>query len=175
MTMLADRLEPQAARIGDANLVRLRADFPALDQTIRGYPLVYLDSAATTLKPQVVVDAVTGIYARDCANVHRGVHALSARATERYEGARRIVQRFVHAGSPAEIIFVRGATEGINLVAHSWGNKHVRSGDEVLITGLEHHSNIVPWQVLCDQVGARLKVVPSATTVTSRWKPSRSS
>ena len=160
MTMLASSLKPRTDRKDPSDLARLRADFPALDQEVHGHPLVYLDSAATTLKPQTVIDAVTQVYARDCANVHRGVHALSARATERYESARRIVQGFLHASSPTEIVFVRGATEGINLVAHSWGTTHLRAGDEILITGLEHHSNIVPWQVLCERVGAHLKVVP---------------
>lgn len=142
------------------DLMRLRADFPALDQEVHGRPLVYLDSAATSLKPKVVIEAVTRSLAYDSANVHRGVHTLSARATEQYEGARESVRRFLGARESAEVIFVRGATEGINLVAHSWGRGHVGPGDEVLVTGLEHHSNIVPWQVLCDSVGARLEVVP---------------
>jgi cysteine desulfurase/selenocysteine lyase len=144
----------------ELDLPKIRADFPALDQQIHGRPLVYLDNAATTLKPRVVIDAVTRSLARDSANIHRGVHTLSARATEQYEGARETVRRFLGARDSAEVIFVRGATEGVNLVAHSWGRGHVGRGDEVLITGLEHHSNIVPWQVLCDSAGAFLKVVP---------------
>jgi cysteine desulfurase / selenocysteine lyase len=142
------------------DLAARRADFPALDQQVHGRPLVYLDSAATALKPNVVIEAVTRSLARDSANIHRAVHTLSARATEQYEGTRETVRRFFGARETAEVIFVRGATEGINLVAQSWGRGHVGPGDEILITGLEHHSNIVPWQVLCDSVGARLRIVP---------------
>ncbi|MBN1612296.1 MAG: cysteine desulfurase [Polyangiaceae bacterium] len=149
---------PEASAAVD--LAALRADFPALDQRVHGRPLVYLDNAATALKPNVVIEAVTQSLARDCANIHRAVHTLSARATEQYEGSRETVRRFFGVRETAEVIFVRGATEGINLVAHSWGREHVGRGDEVLITGLEHHSNIVPWQHLCDSVGATLKIVP---------------
>src|SRR5690606_3087445 len=119
-------------------------------------PLVYLDSAATALKPQAVIDAVTAVYARDCGNIHRAVHLLSQRATKSYEDARATIGRFINAPQTAEVIFVRGTTEGINLVAQSWGRANLGEGDEVLITGLEHHSNIVPWQMLCEQTGARL-------------------
>jgi cysteine desulfurase / selenocysteine lyase len=138
----------------------IRRDFPALQQQVYGKPLVYLDSAATALKPQAVIDAVTGIYARDCANIHRAVHLLSQRATEAYEGARDKLRDFLGAEAREEIIFVRGTTEGINLVAQSYARPRLGPGDEVLITGLEHHSNIVPWQQVCEQTGARLVVVP---------------
>jgi len=139
---------------------RVRADFPALDQTVHGKPLVYLDNAATAQKPKAVIDAVSNYYSRDCANIHRGVHQLSERATAGYEGVRLRVQRFLNAADPAEIIFVRGATEGINLVAQSFVRPRLAAGDEVLITALEHHSNIVPWQMVAAEKGARLRVAP---------------
>jgi len=139
---------------------RIRKDFPILQQEVHGKPLVYLDNAATTQKPQPVLDALQAYYTADNANVHRGVHLLSERATEAYEAARRRIQRFLHAADPREIIFVRGATEGINLVAQTYGRRNVRPGDEILITALEHHSNIVPWQMLCEDRGATLRVVP---------------
>jgi cysteine desulfurase/selenocysteine lyase len=139
---------------------RIRKDFPILHQEVHGRPLVYLDSAATSQKPQVVLDALADYYARDNANVHRGVHRLSERATEAYEGARARIQRFLNAAHPREIIFVRGTTEGINLVAQTYGRRTVGPGDEVVITALEHHSNIVPWQILCEEKGAVLRVVP---------------
>lgn len=140
--------------------LRLRADFPALAQQAHGKPLIYLDNAATTQKPRAVIDALLHYYTYDNANVHRAVHTLSERATLAYEGARSKVRQFINAKSDREIVFVRGATEGINLVAASWGRANVRAGDEILITAMEHHSNIVPWQLLCEQVGARLRVVP---------------
>lgn len=139
---------------------KVREDFPALSQLVHGKPLVYLDSAATALKPQVVIDAVANVYARDCANIHRGVHTLSQRATESYEHARDLVQSFVNAPKREEIIFVRSTTEAINLVAQTYGRSVLRKGDEVLITELEHHSNIVPWQMVTEQTGAKLVVVP---------------
>lgn len=139
---------------------RVRQDFPALAQEIRGRRLVYLDNAATAQKPRAVIESVTAYYSRDNANVHRGVHALSERATAGFEGARGKVREFLNARSDAEIVFVRGATEGINLVAQTWGRSNIRSGDEILITEMEHHSNIVPWQLLCEQIGATLKVAP---------------
>lgn len=139
---------------------RVRADFPALHQNVRGKPLAYLDSAATALKPQAVIDAVSDVYARDCANVHRGVHLLSQRATLAYEAAREKVRGFMNARETAEIVFVRGTTEAINLVAQSYGRERLRPGDEVLLTELEHHSNIVPWQMACEKTGATLVVVP---------------
>ncbi|MDX8401675.1 MAG: cysteine desulfurase [Mariprofundaceae bacterium] len=138
----------------------VRAQFPVLDQEVHGRPLVYLDNAATTQKPRAVIDAVRRFYERDNANVHRGVHALSERATAAYEGARERLRAFVNAASVREIVFTRGATEAVNLVAQSWGLANLGEGDEVLLTGMEHHSNIVPWQMLCERVGARLKVLP---------------
>ena len=140
------------------DVARVRADFPALHQQVNGRPLVYLDNAATTQKPQAVLDALLGFYSRDCANVHRGVHALSQRATDAYEGARETVARFLNA-RPREIVFTRGTTEAINLVAYSYGGR-LSPGDEILITELEHHSNIVPWQMLAERTGARLRVAP---------------
>ncbi len=139
---------------------RVRRDFPILSQKVHGKPLVYLDNAATTQKPRQVLDAIARYYSEDNANVHRGVHQLSERATEAYEQARGIAQRFLNAARPEEIIFVRGTTEAINLVAQTYGRQHVVSGDEVIITAMEHHSNIVPWQMLCQEKGARLRVVP---------------
>ena len=137
-----------------------RNEFPILSIRVRGKPLVYLDNAATTQKPRGVIDAVSRFYARDNANVHRGVHALSQRATDRFEAARVRVQKFLHAATPAEIIFVRGATEAINLVAQSFARPLLVAGDEILVSAMEHHSNIVPWQQVCRQTGAVLKVVP---------------
>ena len=139
---------------------QVRRDFPILQQTINDKPLIYLDNAATAQKPQVVLDALTHYYCTDNANVHRGVHTLSVRATESYERTRGKVQKFINAAQREEIVFVRSATEAINLVAQTFGRTHVKAGDEVLISAMEHHSNIVPWQMLCDGVGARLRVVP---------------
>ncbi len=138
----------------------LRRDFPALQQTVHGKPLGYLDSAATALKPLAVIEAVRGFYERDSANVHRGVHLLSQRATAGYEAARQRVKKFLNAREAAEIVFLRGTTEALNLVAQTYGRTRLRAGDEILITELEHHSNIVPWQILCEQIGPRLVVVP---------------
>ena len=137
-----------------------RDEFPILSIRVRGQPLVYLDNAAPTQKPRAVIDAVSRFYARDNANVHRGVHALSQRATDSFEAARARVQNFLHAATPAEIIFVRGATEAINLVAQSFARPLLVAGDEILVSAMEHHSNIVPWQQVCRQTGAVLKVVP---------------
>ncbi|MDQ6981571.1 MAG: cysteine desulfurase [Mariprofundus sp.] len=142
------------------DIEKIRGDFPILKQEIYGKPLAYLDNAATTQKPQCVIDAVTCYYEHDNANVHRGVHALSERATADYEAARKKIAFFFNARSEREVIFTRGATEAINLIASSWGGAHIKAGDEVLITHMEHHSNIVPWQMLCERVGATLKVVP---------------
>ena len=138
---------------------RLRQDFPILDQAVHGKPLVYLDNAATSQKPRRVIDAISGYYLTINANVHRGVHTLSQRATDAFDGAREKVRRFLNAREAREIVFVRGATEAINLVAHSFGARF-KPGDEILITALEHHSNIVPWQMACQRSGALLKVVP---------------
>jgi len=142
------------------DIEKIRGDFPILEQQIHGKPLAYLDNAATTQKPQCVIDAVNHYYAHDNANVHRGVHTLSERATAQYESARKRIAGFFNARSEREVIFTRGATEAINLVASSWGNTHIGAGDEILITHMEHHSNIVPWQMLCERTGATLKVVP---------------
>ena len=139
---------------------RIREDFPILRRRIRGKPLVYLDNAATTQKPRAVLDTLTRYYTEDNANINRGVHLLSERATQAHEEARVKVQQFVHAAESREIIFTRNATEGINLVAHAYGRQHVRAGDEVVISEMEHHSNIVPWQLLCEETGARLRVIP---------------
>jgi cysteine desulfurase/selenocysteine lyase len=141
-------------------LAKIRADFPILAERIYGKPLVYLDNAATSQKPRVVIDAIVNYYEHLNANIHRGVHALSMRATEAHDAARETVRRFIHAADRREIIFVRGATEAINLVAQSYGRTHVGAGDEILITAMEHHSNIVPWQILCEEKGAHLRVAP---------------
>jgi len=139
---------------------KVRGDFPILKQMVYGKPLVYLDNAATTQKPQAVVDALTHYYTQDNSNIHRGVHALSMRATDAYESVRETVRSFIGATDKDEIIFVRGATEGINLVASTYGATNIGEGDEVVITNMEHHSNIVPWQILCKDKGANLRVVP---------------
>jgi len=138
----------------------IRRDFPILAQSINGKPLIYLDNAASSQKPHVVIDTLTRYYREDHANIHRAVHALSVRATEAYEAARVQVQRFVGAERSEEIVFVRGATEGINLIAQTYGRSLLRQGDEIVITTMEHHSNIVPWQILCEQTGAVLRVAP---------------
>jgi cysteine desulfurase / selenocysteine lyase len=138
----------------------VRDDFPILRTVVHGKPLIYLDNAATTQKPQVVLDRLVCYYTHENANVHRGVHLLSERATDVYEGARKTAARFLHAAGTQEIVFVRGTTEAINLVAQTYGRVHVGAGDEVVITVMEHHSNIVPWQMLCDERGARLRIVP---------------
>jgi cysteine desulfurase / selenocysteine lyase len=142
----------------------VRREFPILHQEVHGKPLVYLDSAATTQKPQCVIDAVRGYYEHDNANVHRGMHELSNRATAQYENARRLVQRHIGAGDAREIIFTRGTTESINLVAQSWGRLRLSAGDEVLVSQMEHHSNIVPWQLLRDQIGITIKPIPVTDT-----------
>jgi cysteine desulfurase/selenocysteine lyase len=139
---------------------RVRADFPILHQEAHGHPLVYLDNAATSQKPKVVIDAIVRYYESYNSNIHRGVHYLSERATSEYEASRKAVQSFLHAARPAEIIFVRGTTEAINLVAQTYGRVHVGADDEVLITAMEHHSNIVPWQLLCEEKRAKLRVAP---------------
>jgi cysteine desulfurase / selenocysteine lyase len=150
----------QRERAARFDVERIREDFPILDQQVHGHPLVYLDNAATSQKPQVVLDAIRHYYERDNANIHRGVHFLSERATEEYERARRTVQHFINAGDSREIIFTRGTTESINLVAQTCGRKRVSAGDEILVTRMEHHSNIVPWQLLCEEKNAKLRVVP---------------
>ena len=142
------------------DVVRLRQDFPILGERVRGRPLVYLDNAATSQKPRAVIEAVSRFYAAQNANIHRGVHTLSERATLAYEGVRERVARFLGAGSPREIVFTRGTTEAINLVAHSWGGSTLGPGDEILVTAMEHHSNLVPWQMLAGRTGAVVRAVP---------------
>ena len=146
--------------VHDYNVQRIRADFPILHQKVNGHPLVYLDNAATTQKPHQVIDAITHYYERDNANIHRGVHALSQRATDEYEDARRTAQEFLGAEDCREIIFVRSTTEAINLVAQTYAKQHLKPGNEVLITAMEHHSDIVPWQMICEEKQAKLRVAP---------------
>ena len=142
------------------DVAAVRADFPILDSQVRGKPLVFLDTAASAQKPQVVIVTISEFYEAHYANIHRGVYQLSAEATQRYEGARDTVQKFIGAADRREIVFVRNATEAINLVAHTWAEQNLESGDEILITALEHHANIVPWQMLGERKGVRLRVAP---------------
>ncbi|MDD2865625.1 MAG: cysteine desulfurase [Methylococcales bacterium] len=139
---------------------KIRADFPILNEKIRNKPLVYLDNAASCQKPQAVIDSLVNLYSHDYANVHRGVHTLSVRSTDLFEAAREKVKTFINAQSEKEIIFVRGATDAVNLVAQTYGKANIHAGDEIIITAMEHHSNIVPWQMLCEEKGAILKVAP---------------
>ncbi|MEK7205364.1 MAG: aminotransferase class V-fold PLP-dependent enzyme, partial [candidate division NC10 bacterium] len=139
---------------------RIRQDFPALQGKVHGKPLVYLDNAATSQKPQVVIDSIARYYQSENSNVHRGVHFLSELATQAYENARSRVRQLLNAAHDREIVFTRGTTEGINLVASSYGRSRVKAGDEILISAMEHHSNIVPWQMLCEEKGAVLRVIP---------------
>jgi cysteine desulfurase / selenocysteine lyase len=155
----ADRRDA-AAPSAKIDVARVRADFPILARTVHGKPLVYLDNAATAQKPRAVLDAVAKYFTEINANVHRGVHELSARATDAYEAGRERVRRYFNAASTHEIVFTRNATEGINLVAHSFVKPALREGDEVLVSAMEHHSNIVPWQIVCEATGARLRVAP---------------
>jgi len=141
-------------------VARLRADFPILSQTVYGKPLVYFDSAASAQKPRAVIDSIVHTYETEYANVHRGIHYMSQRATDAMEGAREKVRAFLNAAETREIVFVRGATEGINLVAASWGRTNLKAGDEIILSAMEHHSNIVPWQLIGEQTGAKLRVVP---------------
>ena len=150
-------LDPQP---GPFDPVSLRRDFPILEQRVHGKPLVWLDNAATTQKPRAVIDRISDFYRHEYSNIHRAAHALAARSTDAYEGAREKARRFLNAGSVQEIVFVRGATEAINLVAQSWGRRNVGPGDEIVITWLEHHANIVPWQQLAAEKGAKLRVAP---------------
>ena len=145
---------------------KVRADFPILKREVHGQPLVYLDNAASAQKPQVVIDTIRRTYEHEYSNVHRAAHELSAGATEKFEHARRAVQKFLNAPEDREVIFVRGTTEGINLVAQTWGRTNIRAGDEIVITAMEHHSNIVPWQMLCEATGAKLRVAPMDDTGT---------
>ncbi len=159
-------IPPASVPASEADVIRqldpaaLRRDFPALHQSVHGKPLVYLDNAATSQTPRAVIDAMRGFYEQDCANVHRGVHELSQRATDDYENARTEVQKFLGAADRGEIIYTRGTTDAINLVAGSYGREYVQAGDEIVISAMEHHSNIVPWQMLCEERGARLRVAP---------------
>jgi cysteine desulfurase/selenocysteine lyase len=146
--------------IGEWDVERIRADFPVLHQTVNGKPLVYLDNAASSQVPQVVIDRGSLYLEQEHSNIHRGVHYLSQKATTAYEGAREKVKRFINAREAKECIFVRGATEGINLVMYGYGRKFISAGDEIIISAMEHHSNIVPWQMLCEEKGARLRVIP---------------
>jgi cysteine desulfurase/selenocysteine lyase len=148
---------PAPAAVPSLDVARVRAEFPILDQTVGGRRLAYLDSAATSQKPRVVLDAVRRFYERDCANVHRSVHTLAARATEAYEAARAAAARFVGSDDPREIVFVRGTTEAVNLVAASWARRVLGPGDEILLSVMEHHSNLVPWQLAAADTGARLR------------------
>ena len=148
----------KTAQSFDVNAVR--EDFPILDTQVGAHALVYLDNAATAQKPQAVIDAVSHYYSATNANIHRGVHYLSAEATDAFDRARITVASFLNAAEPRECVFVRGATEGINLVASSWGRTNLRQGDEILLTGMEHHANIVPWQMAAEATGAVIKVIP---------------
>ena len=160
-TTAANRYHGRDAHGLDAlNVARIRQDFPILHQEVNGKPLVYLDNAATTQKPQAVIDAICDYYVRNNANVHRGVHTLSQRATDDFEAARESVRRFINAPSADEVIYVRGTTEALNLVAGSYGRKFFQPGDEVIVTAMEHHSNIVPWQILRQEMGIKLRVIP---------------
>lgn len=145
---------------GSWDVARVRADFPVLTQTVNGKPLVYLDNAASSQVPQVVIDRGSRYLREEHSNIHRGVHYLSQRATTAYEGAREKVRRFINARESRECLFVRGCTEGINLVMHGYGRKFVTAGDEIIISAMEHHANIVPWQMLCEEKGAHLRVIP---------------
>jgi cysteine desulfurase/selenocysteine lyase len=160
MSALHDIVKPSEDIVSILDIANIRKDFPILHQEVYGKPLVYLDNAASAQKPQAVLDAIQACYSRYYANIHRGVHFLSEHSTTAYERARETVRAFLNASSTQEIIFTRGTTEAINLVASSFGRTRVESGDEILITHMEHHSNIVPWQMLCEQRGAQLRVVP---------------
>jgi cysteine desulfurase/selenocysteine lyase len=151
-------------RAGTFDVASVRRDFPILHQSVNGKPLVYFDNAASSQRPRAVIDAISSYYEHDHANVHRGVHTLSQRATEAYEGAREVIRGFINAGDTKEIIFVKGTTEAVNLVAQSFARPRLRPGDEILISALEHHANIVPWQIVCEQTGAALRVIPITQT-----------
>lgn len=156
----AKSVETTQTQDGAWDVKRIRADFPVLHQTVNGKPLVYLDNAASSQVPQVVIERGSMYLEQEHSNIHRGVHYLSQKATTAYEGARETVKRFINARESKECIFVRGATEGINLVMHGYGRKFISAGDEIIISAMEHHANIVPWQMLCEEKGARLRVIP---------------
>jgi cysteine desulfurase/selenocysteine lyase len=145
---------------GSLDVYAIREQFPILNREVKGYPLVYFDNAATTQKPKEVIDALVSYYTTYNANIHRGIHTLAEEATAAYEATRNTVQQFINAASREEIIFTRGTTESINLVAYTWGRQNIQEGDEIIISGMEHHSNIVPWQIVCEEKKAVLKVVP---------------
>ncbi|NIW80956.1 MAG: aminotransferase class V-fold PLP-dependent enzyme, partial [Calditrichae bacterium] len=147
-------------RESEYDIYRIRKDFPILRQRIHGRPLAYLDNAATTQKPQVVIDTLNDYYSKQNSNIHRGVYYLSEVATVGYENARQKVSQFINAKTHKEIVFLRGTTEGINLVASTYGKANINSGDEIIISHMEHHSNIVPWQILCEEKGAKLRIIP---------------
>src|SRR5881392_4256751 len=153
MTLLTNKIA------ADPRLESLRKDFPILSQTAYGKPLIYFDNAATSQKPQVVIDALVKYYSEYNANIHRGVHYLSGKASQAYDDVRKKVHEFIGSKVEQGIIFTRGTTESINLVASSWGRKNIKQGDEIIISAMEHHSNIVPWQMLCEEKGAMLKVI----------------
>src|SRR5256885_2088405 len=157
--MITEAIAPKSKR-NVTDWAALRADFPILDQKVHGHPLIYFDNAATSQKPRVVIEALRQYYERDNANVHRGIHELSNRATTAFEAARTRAAAFLNARSADEIIFTRGTTESINLVAAAWGAKNIKAGDKILLTEMEHHSNIVPWQLLAERTGANLAFVP---------------
>ena len=153
--------DPQAvSNNAPLDAAQVRKDFPVLHQLVNGKPLVYLDNGATSQKPQCVIDALVRYYTTDNANVHRGVHTLSQRATDDYENARSKIRSFLNAASDQEIIYTRGTTESINLVAQTFGKQNIGPGDEIIVSNMEHHSNIVPWQILCEEKGSKLRVVP---------------
>src|SRR5437773_1516410 len=156
--MIAEATMPKKGRAIDWGA--FRKDFPILDQKVHGQPLIYFDNAATTQKPRMVLEALRHYYEHDNANVHRGIHELSNRATAGFEAARARAAKFINARSADEIVFTRGTTEGINLVAQSWGGKNIKHGDRILLTEMEHHSNIVPWQLLAERTGAKLSYLP---------------
>jgi len=160
ITNLAKSQQPPGGVLTRLDVKKVRQDFPILRQMVYGKPLVYLDNAATSQKPQAVIDAVTRYYLAENSNVHRGVHFLSEVATQAYEGVRGKVREFLNAAQDREIVFVRGTTEGINLVAQSYGRAFLKAGDEIIVSGMEHHSNIVPWQLVCEATGAVLRVIP---------------
>ena len=158
--MQAFTSSPASNKANEYEIGPIRAQFPILKTKIHGKPLVYFDNAATTQKPQVVIDALRQYYESENANIHRGVHTLSREATEAYEQARKKIARFINAAEPREIIFTRGTTEGINLVASGYGGKFLKAGDEIILSAMEHHSNIVPWQLLAERIGAKIRVIP---------------
>ena len=160
MNMQAFASSPAANKATEYDIDSIRTQFSILKTKVHSKPLVYFDNAATTQKPRVVIDALQRYYESENANIHRGVHTLSREATEAYEQARNKIAHFINAAEPREIIFTRGTTEGINLVATSYGGKFLKAGDEIILSAMEHHSNIVPWQLLAERIGAKIRVIP---------------